>query len=57
MNITNQVLEGIIHDFVKSLQLFVLEFFGTGVGLETDRALLTLSVGFVLLYHFQRVTG
>ena len=57
MNITNQVLEGIIHDFVKPLQLFVLEFFGTGVGLETDRALLTLSVGFVLLDHFQRVTG
>ena len=57
MNITNQVLEGIIHDFVKSLQLFVLEFFCTGVGLETDRALLTLSVGFVLLDYFQRVTG
>ena len=56
MNITNQVLEGIIHDFVKSLQLFVLEFFGRGIGFETDRALLTLSVGFVLLYHFQRVT-
>lgn len=36
MNVTDQVLEGIIHDFVEPVHLFLLKLFGTGVGLKTD---------------------